>query len=338
MVTTRVRRALRLVRVLVGLWALALAPLRAQELPAGVAERDTVVPGPIPLPATITLPVGKGPFPGVVLVHNNTGDGDRDEMTGESRPFRDIAWGLAQRGIVVLRYEKRSRVEPSWFAHAGFTVFDETVQDAVAAARLLRRQVELDPRRIFVAGHGLGGIVAPRIAVTEGELAGIILLAGASVTRLADQLEQQLNFRVTSAGVDSFKVRNQLQPIRPLIERIRTLSAKDSFDIQPMPGLGGTSPKYWLDLDTPNEVTVLRTLKVPVLALQGMQDYQMPPAELDKFVGALGPRKNLTVVRYPTLTHAFTPSDGTPGPADYAKEKHVDSQVIADIAEWIRKN
>jgi dienelactone hydrolase len=312
--------------------------LPAQTLPGGIIERDTIVPGPIPLPATITLPVGKGPFPGVVLVHNATGDGDRDEMSGASRPFRDIAWGLASRGIVVLRYEKRSRVEPSWFARAGFTVFDETVQDAVAAARLLRRQVEIDRTRIYVAGHGLGGIVAPRIAHTEGDLAGIILLAGASETPLADQLEQQLNRQVTAAGADSFKVRNQLQPIRPLINRIRTLTDKDSFDIQPIQGLGGTSPKYWLDLNKPDPASVLRRLKLPLLALQGMKDYQMPPSELDGFLKALGPRQNLTVIRYPTLTHNFTPSDGVPGPKDYLAPKTVDPQVIIDIAEWIKKH
>ena len=310
----------------------------AQSPPAGVIERDTVVPGPIPLPATITLPAGKGPFPGVVLVHNGTADGDRDETIGSIRLFRDLAWGLAQRGIVVLRYEKRSRTEPSWFARAGFTVFDETVQDAVAAARLLRRQVELNPKRIYVAGHGLGGIVAPRIAHTEGDLAGLIILAGATQVHLADQMEQQLNYKVTLAGADSFKVRYQLQPIRPLLERIRTLTAKDSFDIQPLRGLGGTSPKYWLDLNTPDPAAVLRTLKLPVLVMQGLKDFEMPAEDLDGWIKALGERRNLTVRRYPTLSHAFTESAGVPGPRDYADERTADEVFIADLAEWIKRN
>ena len=313
-------------------------PAFAQLPPAGVIERDTVVPGPIPLPATITLPAGKGPFAGVVLVHNGTADGDRDETIGAVRLFRDLAWGLAQRGIVVLRYEKRSRTEPSWFARAGFTVFDETVQDAVAAARLLRSQSELNPKRIYVAGHGLGGIVAPRIAQTEGDLAGLIILAGATQVHLADQMEQQLNYKVTIAGADSFKVRYQLQPVRPILERIRSLTAKDSFDIQPMRGLGGTSPKYWLDLNTPDPATVLRTLKVPVLALQGMRDFEMPAENFDGWIAAVGIRKNLTVKRYAGLTHTFTEGAGTPGPADYVRPLTVSGQVIADIADWIRRS
>jgi dienelactone hydrolase len=316
----------------------ASANVLAQSPPTGVVERDTMVPGPVPLPATISLPSGKGPFPGVVLVHNGTADGDRDETIGEIRVFRDIAWGLAQRGIVVLRYDKRSRTEPSWFARAGFTVFDETVQDAVAAARLLRSQVELNPRRIFIAGHGLGGIVAPRIAQTEGELAGIIIMAGGTQVKLADQMEQQLNFKVTAAGADSFKIRYQLQPIRPILERIRALTPADSFDIQPMRGFGGTSPKYWLDMNTPDPATVLRSQKLPVLAVQGLKDFEMPPANFDAWVTAVGARKNLTVKRYPTLTHAFTESAGAPGPTDYSKPLPVSPVLIADIADWVLKN
>lgn len=339
MLLTLLTPAAAYVTVLTGAVANAHAGvLSAQMLPAGIVERDTVVLGPIPLPATITLPAGKGPFPGVVLVHNGTADGDRDETIREVRVFRDIAWGLAQRGIVVLRYEKRSRVEPSWFARSGFTVFDETVQDAVAAVRLLRSQVELNPKRIFVAGHGLGGIVAPRIAQTEGALAGIIIMAGATQVPLAEQLEQQLNYKVTMAGTDSFKVRNQLQPIRPILARIRALTPSDSFDIEPMRGLGGTSPKYWIDLNNPDPATVLRSLKVPVLVLQGMKDFEMPPSSLDAWIAAVGTRRNLTVKRYPTLTHTFTESLGVLGPNDYSKEQTVSAQVILDIAEWIRQN
>src|SRR5258708_674329 len=73
-------------------------------------ERDIQVgKEPWVLPGTITIPKGAGPFPVVVLVHGS-GPNDRDETIGGNRPFRDLAWGLASRGIAVVRYDKRTRV------------------------------------------------------------------------------------------------------------------------------------------------------------------------------------------------------------------------------------
>ena len=92
-------------------WTLA----QAQELPAGLTERAITVPGPVPLPGTLTLPAGRGPFPGLIIVHGS-GSGDRDLTMGTVpplsliKPYRDLAWALDQRGVVVLRYDKRSRV------------------------------------------------------------------------------------------------------------------------------------------------------------------------------------------------------------------------------------
>src|SRR6185436_6522694 len=102
---------------------------------------DITVAGPVPLPGTLTLPAGKGPFPGVILVHGS-GGGDRDETLGPNKPFRDIAWGLAAQGIVVLRYDKRAKVQPMWYANRAFTVYEEVTQDALSALDLLRQQPE----------------------------------------------------------------------------------------------------------------------------------------------------------------------------------------------------
>ena len=174
-------------------------------LPSGVIEREVIVPGPVPLPGTLTLPSGKGPFRGVVLVHGS-GAGDRDETVGGNTPFRDIAWGLAQRGIVVLRYDKRSKVAPAWFAKAGFTVYDETIQDALGALTLLRQQPEIEATLTVVLGHSLGGMVAPRIALADSKLAGVIVMAGATRVELPAQMERQYRYIASVSGADSAAV------------------------------------------------------------------------------------------------------------------------------------
>ncbi|HET7041416.1 MAG TPA: DUF3887 domain-containing protein, partial [Gemmatimonadales bacterium] len=98
-------------------------------------EREvTVGSGEWALPGTLSMPVGAGPFPGLVLVHGS-GPNDRDETVGKEMPFRDLAWGLASRGIAVLRYEKRTREHGSKLAGVkDFTVQQETVDDALLAA------------------------------------------------------------------------------------------------------------------------------------------------------------------------------------------------------------
>ncbi|MEP6781427.1 MAG: alpha/beta fold hydrolase [Gemmatimonadaceae bacterium] len=309
----------------------------SQTLPTGVTERSITVSGPVPLAGTLTLPAGAGPFPGVVLVHGS-GGGDRDETIGGNKTFRDLAWGLAAKGVAVLRYDKRSNVAPMWFTKEGFTVSDETIDDAVSALGLLRQQAEVNKARTYVLGHSLGGMVAPRIAKADGKIAGLIIMAGATELNLGEQMDRQYDYIISISGADSDKVRKVVEPARPGIARIRSLTAADANDTKPIPGMGGTSPKYWVDLATPSPATEMRTVSIPSLVLQGMRDYQVTPDQLEVWLKAVGPRKNMTVIRYPSLTHLFTSGEGTPRPQEYAVPKNVDPQVSIDIAEWIRKN
>ena len=61
------------------------------------------------LPGILTVPKGEGPFPVVVLLQGS-GASDKDESVGNLKPFRDLAEGLAERGIAVYRFDKRSYV------------------------------------------------------------------------------------------------------------------------------------------------------------------------------------------------------------------------------------
>ncbi|HLB53589.1 MAG TPA: alpha/beta fold hydrolase [Gemmatimonadales bacterium] len=316
---------------------LAAGTLSAQTLPAGLTDREIVVPGPVPLPGTLTLPAGKGPFPGLIIVHGS-GGGDRDLTLGpmppqsEIKPYRDLAWGLAQQGIVVLRYDKRTRVQPMWFANKTFTVFDESVDDAVSALALLRQQPEVRPERTFMIGHSLGGMVAPRIAQKDGKLAGIVLLAGATRASLVDQIERQLAYIQSVSGPDSAAVKAQRTQLAPLLEKIRALTPADSANPQI---LLGAPASYFLDLAGYDPGRAMRDVPVPLLVCQGLRDYQVTSDQLDDWLAALGPRSNLTVKRYEGLNHLFLRGEGPPSPADYRQPGHVDPQVIADLAAWI---
>ena len=321
----------------------ALAPAGAafsQQLPTGLTEREFTVPGPVPLPGTLTLPAGQGPFPALIIVHGS-GAGDRDLTMGPQpplsliKPYRDLAWGLAQRGVAVLRYDKRTKVAPMWFMGKTFTVWDESVQDALAALTLLRQQPEVQAARTYLIGHSLGGMLAPRIAKADGKLAGVILMAGATRAKTVDQVERQLAYIQSVSGADSGVVKAQRVQLEPLLARIRALTPADSTNPQI---LLGAPARYYLDLDSYDPAAAMRELTTPLLVLQGLRDYQVTADQLDDWLEALGPRSELTVKRYEGLNHLFLRGEGPPSPADYRKPGNVDPEVISDIAEWIAKH
>jgi dienelactone hydrolase len=107
-----------------------------------------------------------------VLVHGS-GPQDRDETIGPNKPFRDLAWGLASQGIAVLRYEKRTKKHAMKLVliKNTITVKQETIDDALAAVALLRKTERIDPNRIFVLGHSLGGMLIPRIGARDPDVA-----------------------------------------------------------------------------------------------------------------------------------------------------------------------
>src|SRR5262245_23313535 len=151
------------------------------------------------LPGTLSIPVEQGPFPAVVLVHGS-GPNDRDETILGNKPFRDLAWGLSSRGIAVLRYEKRTRAHGAKMTAKNFpTLKEEVTDDALAAVALLRKTKEIDPKRIFVLGHSLGGLMAARIGEADPQIAGLIVMAG-NTRPLEDLVLEQFTYLYSLEG------------------------------------------------------------------------------------------------------------------------------------------
>ena len=189
----------------------------------------TVGSGEWALPGTLTLPEGSGPFPAVVLVHGS-GPNDRDETIGPNKPFRDLAWGLASQGIAVLRYDKRTRAHASQFTPdvlARLTVKEETVDDALLAAQLLRQTQGIDPKRIVILGHSLGAMLAPRIGQQDPTLAGLIILAGPT-RPLEDITADQFDYLYNLDGTLTDQENSDLQAVKTQAARVKdpNLSAK----------------------------------------------------------------------------------------------------------------
>jgi uncharacterized protein len=299
-------------------------------------ERDlTVGGGEWSLPGTLTLPVGvQTPVPAVVLVHGS-GPNDRDETLLANKPFRDLAWGLATKGIAVLRYEKRTREYGARIASTGLanlTVQEETIDDALRAVAQLRETEGIDPKRIFVLGHSLGGMVAPRIGQADPALAGLIILEGATTRPLEDLMVEQTRYLISRSPQSSAGAQAKLNAVIGEAAQIKNLTAADASRSLL---LLGAPPKYWLDLREHDPVAAARTLKQPLLVLQGGRDYQVTEADFNDWRKALGPRPGVTFKLYPALNHLLIAGEGPSTPSEYEVPGHVDAGVIADISDWI---
>jgi dienelactone hydrolase len=301
--------------------------------PASYLEEEvTIGSGEWALPGTLTLPAGTDRSPLVVLVAGS-GPNDRDETIGATKPFKDLAVGLASRGIAVLRYDKRPHVYGARMAGlTRFTVREAVVDDVVEAVKVAGTHARIDPSRVFVLGHSLGGSLVPRIAASTPSVAGFIVAAGAA-RPLHEAMVEQVQYVAAADGTISPEERETLDRTRELAEAVHALRAGDA---EAGRRVGNLPASYWLDLRGYDAPIAARHVRAPMLILQGERDYQVTMKEYERWRSALAGRADVTFRSYPALNHLFIAGTGPSLPAEYLRAGHVDQPVIADIVEWIR--
>lgn len=307
--------------------AASAAPAPAAD--AGFREQAFAVPvgssGKISLPGTLALPDGEGPFPVVVLVHGS-GPQDRDETIGPNRPFLDIARGLAARGIAVVRYDKRTQARPQDFAGGGFSIDDETTDDAVSAVATVSRLARIDPKQVYVLGHSQGGLLAARIAnASNGGVAGLILLA-APARPILDLLAEQNRHLV---GLDGSISSEEQAHLDALDASIATLRRDPDATLMGLPG------SFWQQLEKIEPVSETRATGLPVLLLQGGRDFQVIDIDWQLWKQGLQGER-YTFHHYPALNHLGIAGEGPGRLEEYATPGKVDPQLIGDVARWIK--
>ena len=293
-----------------------------------------------PLKGMLTLPDDlSAPVPAVVLVHGS-GSSNMDEKIGKLTPFKDIAEGLAARGIACIRYDKRS------FAHGlkmlmdkrhPITAWEETIEDALLAARLLRADSRIDPSRVFLAGHSMGGMLAPRIECSGGDFAGLVLLAG-TPRRLEEVLmEQSAEAMAELPRFLRWVISKQMAKLEALFTGLYDLSDEEA---RAKKVGNGTTLYYFKDMGQPTVAQWLERTHKPMLILQGEQDCQVK-ADVDfaLYKELLGNRENVTFRLYPGLNHAFVPArfhSIAKAKQEFTPERHIGAEVLNEIAGWVK--
>lgn len=292
-----------------------------------------------PLNGILTLPDNlENKVPAVVLVHGS-GASNMDEKVMKLRPFKDIAEGLSYEGIAAVRYDKRTFAHARKLRNAEATVEMETIEDAIRAAELLRQDPRIDENRIYIIGHSMGGMLAPRIDAECGYFKGLILMAGTPY-RLEDIVVRQLKQAGNSGGFLMKKI-VELET-KVYAKRFDNLYTMPEEEAKKKKFAGNLSLYYFREMGLKTAGDYLLESDKPVMIMQGGKDFQvLKDVDFDGFKQILKDKDNVTYKLYDDLNHVFVKgiyNDITKASKEYSVPQHVDVRVIKDIAAFIHSN
>lgn len=293
-----------------------------------------------PLNGILTLPENlEKPVPAVVFVHGS-GSSNMDEKVMKLTPFKDLAEGLGKHGIASIRYDKRS------FAHGrkmlkkgSLTVREEVIEDAVLASEMLKNDPRIDSEKVFIIGHSMGAMLAPRIDAEGGNFKGLVLMAGTLDTLeevLFRQLEEMKNGK---SKIMAWVASAQDKKFRKSFENLYEISDEEA---KKRKYAGGVDLYYFKEMGLHRAADYLEKTEKPVLIMQGSRDLQVNvERDFGGYKRAFGKKDNFSFRLYEGLNHCFVPAlydDISKATKEFSKERHIGENVISDIAGWILKN
>lgn len=323
--------------------ALEFVPAEKEELSDGsdmlvggraTAEPDyeetdvTVGQAPYVLEGVLTMPKEASeetPVPVCVFVHD-FGAFDHDLTMGQTTFFADLADALGKMGVASLRYDSRAYAYPDAQAE---TVYDEAIEDALAACQLLKDNPLVDPERIVLVGLGFGGMIAPRIvSQSEGAFTAMIILGSTPKTLIEWYCATQ------PEAYEGLGEETQ-ETIEKMVKKVSSVSEEEA---RALTLFGKNGYYFWEDLHY-NAVDLIKELKVPTYIGQGRRD---PIVSEDDgriaYADAIG--DNMTFMSFKAfrgLNHILmndltVNDDGLP---EYAVATHIDTQAGRTLAQWV---
>lgn len=314
-------------------------------------------PADVTLAGTLTLPQGEGPFPAVLLI-SGSGAQDRDETVFQHKPFWVIADHLTRRGVAVLRVDDRGVGGSSAGPSPGTATTADFARDAAAGVDFLRARAEVDAKRIGLVGHSEGGVIAPLVARDHGGVAFLVLLAGTGV-RGDRLLTMQVEALARAEGMQGEELEQLLamerevfallldealdedvrrERLRTLIENAPTLASTEDAEGEIALAMNMLETPWvrWFAAHDP--APVLEELRIPILALNGSLDLQVPAGpNLEAISAALKRAGNeqFVVREFEGLNHLFQHS-ATGLVAEYGRiEETFAVEVLEVMGEWI---
>ncbi|MGI6105529.1 MAG: alpha/beta fold hydrolase [Raoultibacter sp.] len=293
-----------------------------------------------PLDGMLTMPKNGTPTAAIVLVQGS-GPSDMNATIGANAVFRDLAYALAEKGIAVLRYDKRTYTHGAAIAENGGTITldDEVARDALTAVELIKSWDGIDSDRVYLLGHSMGGSLLSYVNSHGANCAGYIIMAGTArnIWELSAEQNLLLAEEMEQAGKadDAKKIRDFVDQERQRANSLDTMSSEET--------LFGMPASYLQEFDEIDTISLHLADELPVLILQGEKDRQVYMTDYTLWQEGLDVHPAATFISYPTLNHLFGEYIGDTVPfsqmvhVEYAQRTPVEADVVNDIVVWIGK-
>lgn len=281
-------------------------------------------------------------YPAVVIFQGGPGPADADGTVGNSKMIKDLAWGLAARGISSFRYEKRAYPHFEKFYRRGsYTFADDTLDDAREAVETVKQIRSVDPANLFVLGHSLGGIAASTILSADDKIRGGILMATSSINFVDNALAQAVFLSTVWRKYYKESGRSARLPFLTGYDKAFLQDAKQTVDDIKNDRLprgrlaedtyGGHPFSFWADINKYDSIRSLKKNDSPVLILSADFDERVVSFENQPAWKLFTKtRRNITLKEYAGLDHSMSE------PVFNFYDKHLSEKVISDASDWIK--
>jgi len=272
----------------------------------------------------------------LVIIIGEAGPTDKDFSFNINKPYKDFANGFASQGVACFRFDKRTFTYGMYLLndrshYVPFTCREEYLDDLYKAIDVLKKRSDIDTNRIYILGHGQGGMLLPLVATERKDVKGIIML-GANSLKTQEMMIDQYAYlsKVTPDKKEEYdeqsrKARYSLKP---------DLYEFELLDSMPY----GVQPSYWIWLNKYDHVATLQKLQKPVIIMHGERDYQVSMRNLKLWQQSLKKNTNVLIKSYPKLNHMFMEGEVESTYSEYYIKGNIPKYIIDDISSWIEKN
>jgi len=255
-------------------------------------ERDVQFTGAakVHMGATLAVPVGaKGAVPGVLIIPAPGATNRDGPLT--ARPadplYKDLSAALTKAGVVTLRYDHRG-IGASQLPTDQQLTWDDMVADAKEALAYLGQRQEVDPSRIAVVGHDMGGAIALSLASTDNRVKSVALVSTPG-RPLVDVWADGYRASAGPASADAF---------RAMIDGLLAtgaLPARDTIRPEFQSTLPPGQDAFFKALFSIDPLTLARAVKVPVLMAVGERSTTVGAADTQRLSQGLGAKSEAVV-------------------------------------------